>query len=58
MTGGYDIGLSIATSSGASNSGPVNISNNGGNKASPIMWVVIGAIALLGMVVWLKASRK
>lgn len=55
--GGYDIGLSIATSSGASNSGPVNISNNGGSKSSPIMWVVIGAVALLTMVVWLKSKK-
>jgi hypothetical protein len=54
--GGYDIGLSIATSSGASNSGPVNITSGG--KLSPIAWVVIGAIALLVVVAWLKGGRR
>jgi len=54
---GYDIGVSVATSSGASLSGPVSISSGGASKPNPIMWIVIGAICLLGMVVFLKAKK-
>jgi LPXTG-motif cell wall-anchored protein len=54
--GGYDIGLSFATSSGSGITGPVSV-NTGEAKQTPIVWLIIGAIVLVGLVVFLKARK-
>jgi hypothetical protein len=52
--GGYDISLSDSKSSAASaGSGTYSI---GGNTyaSNPVVWIVLGVLALVGLVVWLK----
>lgn len=55
--GGYDISLSDSKSSAASNSGSKVINNNTGAN-STVLFVVVGVVALFGLVVWLKKGSR
>jgi hypothetical protein len=55
--GGYDISLSDSKSNAAaSGSGSYSI---GGNTyaSNPVVWVVVGVVALFGMVLYLKLRK-
>lgn len=52
---GYDIGLSSSDALSLSQNNPTSINVSGG--LSPVVWLVIGAIAILGLVIWLKKGR-
>lgn len=52
--GGYDISLSDSKSAAAS-SGSGTYSIGGNTYASnPYVWIVVGVLALVGLVAWLK----
>jgi hypothetical protein len=53
---GFDIGFSGSASSGASIGSPKSF-NLGSGRTSPVVWLVIGAVALLGLVIWLKKHK-
>ena len=55
--GGYDISLSDSKSAAASaGSGSYSI---GGNTyaSNPVVWIVVGVVALFGMVLYLKLRK-
>lgn len=56
MALGFDIGFSGSSSSGASISSPKTF-NVGSGRTSPVVWIVVGAIALIALVIWFKKSR-
>lgn len=58
MTPNFDIGLSASSSQAASTgSGATNISNNS-YGSNPYIWIVVGVVALLGFIAFLKLKVK
>jgi hypothetical protein len=51
-----DIGISGSNANEAAQNNPTDFNMSGGS--SPVMWLVIGAIVIMGLVVWLKLKGK
>lgn len=56
MASGYDIGLSSSEASQASQNNPTSINIAG--STSPVVWLVIGAIVIMGLIIWLKKGKR
>ncbi len=55
MAAGFDISASASSGATADSGkfGPINITTGGG-KQSVTLYIVLGVVALVGLVVWLK----
>jgi hypothetical protein len=56
MAAGYDIGLSSSDATSLSQNNPTSINISG--ASSPVVWLIIGAIVIMGLIVWLKKGKR
>lgn len=53
MAAGYDISLAGSSSASAGITAPFNVTTGGG-KTQSLIWIVLGVVAVIGLVFWFK----